>query len=94
MNRVRRGSESALFGLYEAPGNGRPVRVGFRFEECPVREAARLPGASSLGLKRSQAQQGQPVRMARACQQFPWAFALALGTPAVQELPMVQEEAQ
>jgi len=28
----RHGSESALYGLHKARGNGRPVRVGFRFE--------------------------------------------------------------
>jgi transposase len=57
-----------------------------------VREAASRPGSSSLGLKRSQAQQGEPMRMARAGHQFPWAFAVALRTSAAQEAPMVQEE--
>ena len=83
-----------FFGLHKAHGNSRPVRVGFRLEGCPVREAFRLSGSSSLGLKRSQAEQGQPVRMALAGHQLPWAFALALGTAAAHEAPMVQEEAQ
>jgi len=59
-----------------------------------VREAASLPGSSSLGLKRSQAQQGEPMRMARAGHQFPWAFANAFGTSAAHEAAMVQEEPQ
>ena len=52
---VRRGSESALFGLHRSRGNRRPVRVGFRLEGCPLRETASLPWSSSPGLKRSQA---------------------------------------
>ena len=38
----RRGSESGLFGLHKACGNDRPLRVGFRSEAYPVREAAPL----------------------------------------------------
>jgi len=90
----RRGSKSALFGLHKARGNRRPVRVGFRLEGCPLREAASLPRSSSPGLKRSQAQQGEPVRMALAGHQFPWAFAVAFGTPAAHEAAVVQEEPQ
>jgi len=59
-----------------------------------VREAADLAGSSSLGLKRSQAQQGQPVRMAVASHQLARALALALGMPAAQEAAVVQEEPQ
>ena len=70
------------------------MRVGFRFQGYPVREAASLPGSCSLGLKRSQAQQGEPMRMARACHQFSWALAIAFGTSAAQETAMVQEEPQ
>ena len=77
-----RGSESGLFGLHEARGNRRPMRVGFRLDGCSVREAASLPRLSLLGLKGSQAQQGEPMRMALAGHQFPRALALALGTPA------------
>ena len=65
-----------------------------RFEERLVREAARLPGSSLLRLKRSQTQQGQPVRMALAGHQLARAFALALGIAAPQEAAVVQEEAQ
>ncbi len=46
------------------------------------------------GLKRSQAQQGEPVRMALAGHQLPRALALALGVPAAQEAAVVQEEPQ
>ncbi len=60
----------------------------------PMREAAGLPGSGSLGLKRSQAQQGQPVRMALAGHQFPRALAVAFGTPAAHEASVVQEEPQ
>src|SRR5215213_375667 len=61
---------------------------------CPVREAASLSGSSALGLKRSQAQQGEPVRMALAGHQLARALALALLMPAAQEAAVVQEEAQ
>jgi len=86
---VGRGSESDLFGLHEARGNRRPVRVGFGSKRCPVREAASRPGSSLLGLKRSQAQQSEPMQMALAGHQLPRAFALALGTAAAHEAPMV-----
>ena len=46
------------------------------------------------GLKRSQAQQGEPVRMALAGHQLARALALALGVPAAQEAAVVQEEPQ
>jgi hypothetical protein len=72
----------------------RPVRAGFRQAMCPVWEAASLPRSSPLGLKRSQAQQGEPVWMALAGHQLPRAFALALGVPAAQEAAVVQEEPQ
>jgi len=66
--------------------------AGFRLEGCPVREAASRPGSNSLGLKRSQAQQGKPVRMAVAGHQLARALALALGMPAAQEAAVVEEE--
>ena len=59
-----------------------------------MREAASLPGSSSLGLKRSQAEQGQPVRMTLAGHQLARALALALDASAAQEAAVVQEEAQ
>ena len=58
------------------------------------REAANLPGLSLAGLKRPEAQQGQPMRMALAGHQFPRAFAVPFGTSAAHEAPMVQEEPQ
>src|SRR3982751_5543977 len=61
---------------------------------CLVREAASLPRSSPLGLKRSQAQQGEPVWMALTGHQLPRALALALGVPAAHEAAVVQEEPQ
>ena len=81
----RRGSESVLFELHKARRSRRSMRVGFWWEGCPVREAASLPRSSPLGLKRSQAQQGQPVRMTLTRHQLPRALAPALGTLAAQE---------
>ena len=72
----------------------RPGEAGFRLAGCLVREAASLPGSGLLGLKRSEAQQRQPVRMALAGHQFARAFAVTLGAPAAHEAPMVQEELQ
>ena len=89
-----RGSESGLFGLHRAYGNRRPMRVGYPWEGCSVREAASRPRLSSLGLKGSQTQQGQPVRMTLTRHQLPRALALALGMTAAQEAAVVQEEAQ
>src|SRR6202161_861664 len=57
-------------------------------------EAANLPGSSGAGLKWSEAQQRQPMRMALAGHQFARAFAVAFGTSAAHEAPMVQEEQQ
>src|SRR3712207_9366003 len=53
-----------------------------------------LPWSSPPGLKRSQAEQGQPVRVALAGHQLPRALALARGMPAAQEAAVVPEEAQ
>ena len=58
------------------------------------REVANLPGSCALGLKRFQAEQGQPVRMALTGHQLARALVLALGTPAAQDAAVVQEEAQ
>ena len=51
-----------------------------------------LRGSEALRLKRSQAQQRQPMRMALAGHQLLRAFAGALGTATAHEAPMVQEE--
>lgn len=56
---------------------------------CPVPEAASLSASSPLKLKRSQTQQGQPVRMAMAGHQLLRALALALGVLAAQEATVV-----
>jgi hypothetical protein len=42
-------------------------------------EAVSLPGSGALVLKRAEAQQSEPVRMAFAGHQLPRAFADALG---------------
>ena len=79
------------FWLTQARVNPRPARAGFRLDGSLVREAASLPGSGSQGLERSQAEEGEPVRMALAGHQFPRAFALALITAAARETPMVQD---
>src|SRR4051794_8139903 len=80
------------FRVTRTRGNRRPVRAGYQLESCPAREAVSLPGSRLLGLKRPEAQQRKPVRVAVAGHQFPRAFAVALGTSAAHEAPMVQEE--
>src|SRR3954463_5511020 len=46
-------------------------------------------GSSLLGLKRSQAQQGEPVWMALAGHQLPRTLALTFGVPAAHESAVV-----
>jgi len=92
---TRRGSESTLFWGYTKRAETAGLWGSeFGLEGCSVREAASLPGSSSLGLKRSQAQQGEPMRMVLADHQLPWALAVALGASATHEAAMVQEEPQ
>jgi hypothetical protein len=91
---LRRGSESADFGL-----QGRAATIGLRgpdfgLEDCLVREAANLPGSGPLGLKLPEAQQGEPVRMTLSRRQFARAFAITLRAPTAHEPPVVQEELQ
>ena len=57
-------------------------------------EAVSLPGSGAPVLKRSEAQQSEPVRMGFAGHQLPWAFAGAFGHPAAHEATMVQEKLQ
>ena len=64
----------------------------FRLRSWPVREAVSLPRSSALRLNGSETQQRQPMRMALAGHQFPWAFAGALGNQTAHEAAMVQEE--
>jgi hypothetical protein len=59
-----------------------------------VREALSLFELASLWLKRSQAEQCQPMRMALAGHYFARAFALTLRTSAAHEALMVQVELQ
>ena len=72
------------------PASGGRISVG----TTSCSGGASFPGSGSLRLKRSQAEQGEPVRMALAGHQFPRAFAITLGTSATHETPMVQEELQ
>src|ERR1700712_4229270 len=57
-------------------------------------EAVSLPGSGAPVLKRSEAQQSEPVRMGFAGHQLPWAFANALGKLTAHVAPMVKEESQ
>src|SRR4051812_26638393 len=82
------------FWVTRAHEEGRSVRAGCRRPICPVREAVSLPRSSPPGLKRSQAEQGEPVQMILAGHQLSWALALALGVPAAQETAVVQKEPQ
>jgi hypothetical protein len=74
--------------------NGRPLGSDLGQWGCCAGEAVSLPGSGALVLKRSEAQQGEPMRVAFAGHQFPRAFADALGKLAAHEAPMVEEEAQ
>src|SRR3954452_5874977 len=81
------------FWVTRAREERRPVRAGCRRPMCPAREAAGLPpGSSPPWLKRSQADQGEPVWMALAGHQLPRALALALGASAAYKAAVVQEE--
>ena len=63
-------------------------------ERRPVQEVLSLFGLGLLWLKRSQAQQCQPMRMALAGHHFARAFVLTLSTAAAHEALMVQVELQ
>jgi hypothetical protein len=89
---ARRGSEAAVFWVTRTRGNSRPARAGFGYESYLVPKAGNLFRSGLLGLKRSQAQQCQPMRMPLAGHHFARAFALALRTSTAQEAPMVQKE--
>ncbi len=77
-----------------ARGKRRPVKARFQLEQRPIGRLRASPWSSPLGLKRSQAQQGQPVRMVLASHQLARALALALGMAAAQEAAVVQKEPQ
>ena len=93
MPKLGRGSFSANFGLHgraKSPACKGRILV----ERRPVREALSLFGLGLLWLKRSQAKQGQPMRMALAGHHFARAFALTFCTSAAHEALMVQVELQ
>src|SRR3954447_9652564 len=73
-------------------GNSRPARAGFGYESYLVPKAGNLSRSGLFGLKRSQAQHRQPMRMPLAGHHFARAFALALRTSTAQEAAMVQKE--
>ena len=81
-----------FWGNKRACGSGRPLRVGLGQWGCCAGEAVSLSGSGALVLKRSEAEQSEPVRMAFAGHQFPWALALAFSTSAAHEATMVQKE--
>ena len=69
-----------FLGNRRARGSGGPLRVGLGWRGCFwAVEAISLPDSGALVLKRPEVQQGEPVRMAFAAHQFPWALADALG---------------
>jgi hypothetical protein len=70
----------------------RERRISVRSRFC--REAANLPGSSVPRPDWPEDQPRQPMRMALAGHQFARAFAVAFGTSAEHEAPMVQEEPQ
>src|SRR5215213_970944 len=86
--------KSAAFWVTGSHGNRRSVRAEFAWKGVLCGKRSALPGSGLPGLKWPEAQQRQPVRMALAGHQFPRAFAVALGTSAAHETPMVQEEPQ
>jgi hypothetical protein len=53
-----------------------------------------LRASASLRLKRTEAEEREPVRMALTGHQFARTLALAFSPAAAYEAPMVQEEAQ
>ena len=57
-----------------------------------IREAANFPRSGSPRLKRSEAQQGEPVWMILTCHQLPGTFVVTLRAVAAHEAPMVQKE--
>ena len=81
----------SFLGNKRARGNSRPLRVGSRLVGLCAVEAVSLPGSGLLVLKRSEAQQGEPVRMAFAGHQFSWALANAFGKLAAYVAPMIEE---
>src|SRR4051794_5904562 len=91
-SRARAWFRSSRFWVTRTRGNSRPARAGFGYESYLVPKAGNLSRSGLLGLKRSQAQHRQPMRMPLAGHHFARAFALALRTSTAQEAAMVQKE--
>src|SRR5208282_2011080 len=89
----RRGSNSAVFGLHV--GERKLPALGARIPSSVWRsyrteEAANLSWSSPKGLKFSEAEQREPMWMALAGHYFARALAVALGTSAAHEAPVVE----
>src|SRR4051812_24515740 len=93
----RRGSFSADFGLHgrvKPPACEGRILVGGPPVRKVVSLCVSLARLGSLWLKRSQTQQGEPVRMALPSHYFARAFALALRASTADEAVMVQVKLQ
>src|SRR4051812_11581187 len=93
----RRGSFSADFGLHgrvKPPACEGRILVGGPPVRKVVSLCVSLARLGSLWLKRSQTQQGEPVRMALPSHHFARAFALALRASTADEAVMVQVKLQ
>lgn len=94
---TRRGSFSADFGLHgrvKPPACEGRILVGGPPVRKVVSLCVSLARLGSLWLKRSQTQQGEPVRMALPSHYFARAFALALRASTADEAVMVQVKLQ
>src|SRR3954454_15362969 len=92
-----RGSFSADFGLHgrvKPPACEGRILVGGPPVRKVVSLCVSLARLGSLWLKRSQTQQGEPVRMALPSHYFARAFALALRASTADEAVMVQVKLQ
>jgi hypothetical protein len=69
--------------------NGRVLKPAFDRRVVVCGRPVGLPGSHLLGLKRAEAQQRQPVRMAFVCEQFPRAVSGSLGALAAYETTVV-----
>src|SRR4051794_15042338 len=97
LNEDGRGSFSADFGLHgrvKPPACEGRILVGGPPVRKVVSLCVSLARLGSLWLKRSQTQQGEPVRMALPSHYFARAFALALRASTADEAVMVQVKLQ
>ncbi len=72
--------------------NVRVLKPDFGWQFIVCGRPAGLRRSGSLGLKRAETQQRQPVRVAFAGQQFPRAVSGSLRALAAHETPVIQEE--